>query len=269
MSTKVVNLYSEGDLARLFMEAVSDKLSSYSKMDVIIAGAGPAGLAAAWHLAARNLRVLVLERMLGVGGGIRGGAMLLPLVIVQEGQAAEMLRKAAVKLKKMGHGLFYADPTEAMVKLAAKALEAGASIWPGVVVEDLVVRRSEADTVKVKGVVINFAPIVEAGWHVDPLFLEAKAIVEATGHDTDVINILAKRCPYLGLKVPGMSSMDVWKGEEEVVKHTGKVVEGLYVAGMSVSELYNAHRMGPIVGGMLLSGKKVADLIADDLSKEK
>jgi len=51
-------------------------------VDVIVVGAGPSGLSAAWHLAGKGFRVLVLEKMLGVGGGIRGGAMLLPLIIV-------------------------------------------------------------------------------------------------------------------------------------------------------------------------------------------
>jgi len=267
MFNELAKLYGEGDLAKLFMEAVSRKISTYTKTDVIVAGAGPAGLSAAWHLSKEGLKVLVMERMLGVGGGIRGGAMLLPLVIVEEGEASEILREADVRLEKLAKGLFHVDPTEAMVKMAAKATQAGASIWPGVFVEDLIVRKTEPGSVRVKGIVINLAPVVEAGWHVDPLFLESRAVVDATGHDTDVIKVLAKRCPFLGLQVPGMSSLDVWRGEEEVIEYTGKIVEGLYVAGMSVSEVYNKHRMGPILGGMLISGKKVAELIAKELGK--
>ena len=267
MFEKLANLYTEGDLAKLFLEAVLRKISSYSKSDVIIVGAGPAGLSAAWHLSKRRLRVIVLERMLGIGGGIRGGAMLLPVALVEEGEAADILKEADVKLVKSAEGLFYADPTEAMVKLAARAIEAGSMIWPGVFVEDLIIRKVGRKTVKVKGAVINFAPIVEAEWHVDPLFLESKAVVDATGHYTEIVKILAKRCPWLGVKVQGMSSLDVWRGEEEVIKYTGKIIDGLYVAGMSVSEVHNLHRMGPILGGMLISGKKVAEQIARDLSE--
>ncbi|MCS7119804.1 MAG: sulfide-dependent adenosine diphosphate thiazole synthase [Nitrososphaerota archaeon] len=267
MFEKIAKLYGEGDLAKLFIESLCSKLSTYSRMDVIVAGAGPAGLSAAWHLSEKGYRVLVLERMLGVGGGIRGGAMLLPLVLVEDGEAAEILRKAAVKLNRIGEGLYSADPTEAMVKVASKAIEAGASIWPGVTVEDLIIRRLGEKNVRVRGVVINFAPIIEAGWHVDPLFLESGAVIDATGHETEVVKILARRCPFLGLQVPGMSSLDVWRGEEEVVNRTGKVVDGLYVAGMSVSELYNLHRMGPVVGGMLVSGKKAAEIVSKELSR--
>jgi len=268
MFRKLAGLYAEGDLARLLMEAALKRLSSYSRLDVIIVGAGPSGLSAAWHLSKTGLKVLVLERMLGIGGGIRGGAMLLPAALVEEGEAADLLRDAGVELTELSDGIYNVDPTEAMVKVAARALEAGASIWPGVVVEDLIIKRTGRRTVRVRGVVINFTPIIEAEWHVDPLFLESKAVVDSTGHDTDVVKILVRRCPWLGVDVPGVSSLDVWRGEEEVVNYTGKIIDGLYAAGMSVSEIYNLHRMGPLLGGMLLSGKKVAERIIRDLSEE-
>jgi len=263
-----LNFYTEGDLAKILVDAALKRISSYSKTDVIIVGAGPAGLSAAWNLSKKGLKVLILEKMLGVGGGIRGGAMLLPAVIIEEGEATDMLREAKVNLVKYAEGLFCADPAEAMVKLAAKALEAGASVWPGVIVEDLIISRKGRRTVNVRGVVINFTPITEAKWHVDPLFLESRAVVDATGHDADVIRILSKRCPWLNISVQGMSSLDVWRGEKEVVEYTGKVVNGLYAAGMSVSEIHNLHRMGPILGGMLLSGKKVAEQIIQEIFRE-
>jgi ribulose 1,5-bisphosphate synthetase/thiazole synthase len=64
-----------------------------------------------------------------------------------------------------------------------------------------------------------------------------------------------------------MASQNGWVGEEDVVSKTGRVVPGLYVAGMSVAEIYNTNRMGPIFGGMLVSGERVAEIIAEDLSK--
>ena len=57
------------------------------------------------------------------------------------------------------------------------------------------------------------------------------------------------------------------KGERLVVEKTGEVCPGLYASGMSVASLYNLPRMGPIFGGMLLSGKRVAEIVFQKLSK--
>ncbi|ABN69165.1 thiazole biosynthesis enzyme [Staphylothermus marinus F1] len=259
---------SEGDLAKTLIDALHKKLSEIVRVDVVIVGAGPSGLTAAWKLGEKGYKVVVLERMLGVGGGMRGGSMLLPIGLLEDGEAAEIAREAGARINKVRDGLFVIDPSELAVKLASNAIENGAIIWPGVVVEDLITRGRGEDLV-VRGVLINWTPIFEAGWHVDPFYVEAKAVVDATGHDGSLLRILAKRHPELKINVPGMSSQNVWIGEEEVVEKTGMVVKGLFVTGMSVAELYNTHRMGPIFGGMLVSGRKVADLIDDYLKKLK
>ena len=59
--------------------------------------------------------------------------------------------------------------------------------------------------------------------------------------------------------------MNVEESEAGVVEKTGEVFSGLFVAGMSVCDVYNLPRMGPIFGGMLKSGKKVAELITNRL----
>ncbi|MEM4816621.1 MAG: ribose 1,5-bisphosphate isomerase, partial [Desulfurococcaceae archaeon] len=50
-----------------------------------------------------------------------------------------------------------------------------------------------------------------------------------------------------------------------VVEKTSRVIPGLYVAGMAVAALYGLPRMGPTFSSMLLSGKKIADIIINDL----
>jgi len=53
--------------------------------------------------------------------------------------------------------------------------------------------------------------------------------------------------------------------EKLVVEKTGMVVPGLYVTGVAVCTVYGLPRMGPIFGGMLMSGRKVAEIISRDL----
>jgi len=53
--------------------------------------------------------------------------------------------------------------------------------------------------------------------------------------------------------------------ESGVVEKAGEVYPGLYVTGMAVCDTFNLPRMGPIFGGMLKSGKKIAELINEKI----
>ncbi|RLC60995.1 MAG: ribose 1,5-bisphosphate isomerase, partial [Chloroflexi bacterium] len=66
--------------------------------------------------------------------------------------------------------------------------------------------------------------------------------------------------------IEGEKSMWAEVAELEVMNHTKEVCPGLFVAGMAANAVYGLPRMGPIFGGMLLSGKKAAELIAKELS---
>jgi ribulose 1,5-bisphosphate synthetase/thiazole synthase len=58
------------------------------------------------------------------------------------------------------------------------------------------------------------------------------------------------------------------KGEQFTVANTAEVFPGLYVVGMAANNAFGGPRMGPIFGGMLLSGKKVADIFIEKLKKQ-
>ncbi len=243
-------------IVRSFAEEFLEDL----ELDVAVAGAGPSGLTAARYLAREGARVAVFERNLYVGGGMWGGGMLFPRIVVQE-EAREIMEEVGVGLKPCGEGLYVVDAVEAVSRSAAAAIEAGARIWIGMGVEDLVLREGE----RVCGVVLNWMAVEKAGLHVDPLALKSRLVIDATGHDAEVCRTLVRKAPGLRLltgdgAVAGERSMWAEKGEAALVHNTRQVHPGLIVAGMTANAVFGSHRMGAVFGGMLLSGRAAACL---------
>jgi len=113
---------------------------------------------------------------------------------------------------------------------------------------------------RVAGVVVNWSPIVHLPREVsalDPVPLETKVVIDATGHDASVVKKLAQRG---ALKMAGEGALWINKSEEAVVEHTGEVYPGLIATGMAVASVFGLPRMGPTFGGMLLSGKRAAEV---------
>ncbi len=254
----------ESKITRLIIRYAAKEWEELTPTDVVVVGAGPAGLTAAKYLAEKGLKVVVFERRLSFGGGIGGGGMLFHKVVVGK-EALDILKDFNMRFVEAEDGLYVLDAAELMTKLAYGALEAGAKIILGVHVEDVLIRYNPP---RVAGVMVIWSAIPLAGLHVDPLMVEAKAVLDATGHDAEVISIAAKRAPELGIKVPGHKSGYAQLAEKLVVEKTGMIVPGLYAAGMAVAAVYGLPRMGPIFSSMLLSGKKAAEVIARDLGKK-
>jgi thiamine thiazole synthase len=118
---------------------------------------------------------------------------------------------------------------------------------------------------KITGVVVQNSAIELQGLHVDPLVFRSQAVLDATGHDATLVHLYAKRT---GLSMVRESFMNAERGEEDVVANTQMVAPGLFVSGMAANNVGGGHRMGPIFGGMLLSGKKAAQLIDEYLKSQ-
>ncbi len=250
---------SEKDVTKAIVSEFADQFLEYVESDVIIVGAGPSGLIAAKRLAEKGVKVLLIESNNYLGGGFWiGGYLMNKLTVREPGQ--KILDEIDVPYKKIQEGLYVADGPHACSKLIGAAMDAGAKVLNMTKFDDVVVRKD-----KVGGVVINWTPVSalpRAITCVDPVALESKIVVDATGHDAVVIKSLEER----GLvEIAGFDGMWVEKSEDAVVEKTSEVYPGVFVTGMAVATTYGSTRMGPTFGGMLLSGEKVAELIIDQL----
>ncbi|HVO77503.1 MAG TPA: sulfide-dependent adenosine diphosphate thiazole synthase [Methanomassiliicoccales archaeon] len=250
----------EIQVTRKIVERYSAEFLDNLDVDVVIAGAGPASLTAARYLAKGGEKVVIFERKLTPGGGMWGGGMTFPVIVVQEG-SKKLLQEIGVKLKSAGDGYYTADSVEASAKLIASAIDAGAKLYNTISVEDVMIRSD-----RICGVVINSSAVEVARLHVDPLSIRAKYVIDGTGHPAEVVNVVVRKVGKLNTptgKFEGEKSMWAEVGESMTVENTVEVYPGLYVTGMACNAVMGAPRMGPIFGGMLLSGRKVAQLILD------
>jgi len=248
----------ETTITRAIIKKAAEDWIELAEVDVAIVGAGPSGLAAARFLAQRGLRVVVFERRLSFGGGIGGGGMLFHKVVIQS-PAEKIPEELGCKLTPVRKDIYTMDGSELIAKLAVGAIDAGAKIILGVGADDVVYREKP---LRITGVVVQWTAVTMAGLHVDPLAVKAEAVIDCTGHDAEVLAVASRKIPELNLSVLGEKSMWAPLSERTLVEKTGEVCPGLYAAGMAVATLYQIPRMGPIFGGMLLSGRKVAEIVA-------
>lgn len=249
---------SEGIITTYF-----EKMRNNLNLDVAIVGGGPSGIVASYYLAKAGLKVALFDRKLSPGGGMWGGAMMFNQIVIQE-EALHIVKDFEINYTPYGEGLYTMDSVESTSALLYKAVHAGATVFNCYSVEDVIFKNNI-----VSGIVVNWTPVLREGMHVDPLNILSKYVIDGTGHDSEICKTVARkndiRLATESGSVIGERSLDVAVGEEEVVKGTKEIYPGLYVCGMAASAVSGTPRMGPIFGGMLMSGKKVADSILEKL----
>lgn len=257
-------IISEAILTRYF-----EKFKSCLSMDVAIVGGGPSGLTAGYRLASQGFKVALFERKLSIGGGMWGGGMTFNYIVVQA-EGKELLEEIGLEPQGFNDDYFTVDAVAATTTLASKACLAGVRVFNCMSVEDVVIREQDGRK-RVIGIVVNSSPVEIAGLHVDPLVMHCKYLIEATGHDVEVLKTLVRKndvklmTPSGGIE--GEESMWAEVAETNTPKNTQEVFPGVYVAGMAANATFGSYRMGPVFGGMLLSGEKAAKEIGERLRK--
>jgi len=243
-------------ISRAIIESYSKKLMKALDVDVAIVGGGPAGLVCGYYLARAGKRVVLFERKLSIGGGMWGGGIMFNEIVVQE-SAKRILEEFGVTTRHYEKGYYLSDSIETVSTICSKAVKAGLKIFNLLSAEDVMIRDK-----KVCGLVLNWTAVEMANLHVDPITMRAKFVVDATGHPAEVARIIERksgiRLKTRTGKITGEQSMWAEVGEDTIVSNSKEVCPGFYVCGMCANAVFGGPRMGPIFGGMLLSGEKVA-----------
>jgi len=250
-------------ITRAIIDRYYEKMITNLEVDVAIVGGGPSGLVAAFYLAKAGKKVALYERKLSIGGGIWGGGMMFNEIVIQK-SALHVFDDLSIRHSHYKDDYYVCDAVETAATLTSKAVQAGVTIFNCVSVEDVMMRED-----RVMGLVLNWSPVEMAGLHIDPLTMRAKYIIDATGHATEIVHVVEKKVPGKILtpsgRVEGEKSMWSEKAETLTLENTKEVFPGLYVTGMAANATFGGPRMGPIFGGMVLSGEKVSKILLEKL----
>jgi thiazole biosynthesis enzyme len=252
-------MIEETIISKAIIESYLKDLLASIESDVIIGGAGPSGLCAGYYLAQKGVKTLLFERGLKLGGGMPGGGIMFNRIVVQD-EAKYLLDEFGINYKEYQPGYYVANSLETTACITNKALKAGLKIFNLFSIEDVIIRQNS-----VTGVVINWSSVELAKLHIDPVSFKSKIVIDATGHPCEIVHIVERKTGGKLLtpsgKIEGEKSMWAEVAEQLTMENTKEVYPNLYVTGMAANAVFGGPRMGPIFGGMLLSGKKVAESV--------
>jgi len=257
----------EASVSREMTSRYFQDLSKYASADVIIVGAGSAGLSCAYELSKDpNLKVALIEQSVSPGGGAWLGGQLFSAMVVRK-PAHLFLEEIQVPYDDCGDDYVVVKHAALFTStILSKVLEQpNVKLFNATAAEDLIVKPTQNDMRRVAGVVTNWALVAlnhDTQSCMDPNVMEAKVVVSCTGHDGPMGASGVKRLQNIGMveHIPGMGALDMNMAEDAVVAGTQECVPGMIIAGMEVAELYGCPRMGPTFGAMMMSGCKAAAL---------
>lgn len=254
----------EANVSKAIVTSYFNKLQSHLTVDVVIVGGGPSGLVASEILARKGHSVVLFDSKLAPGGGMWGGAMMMNEIVVQK-EAWRILDSYEIDHQMIDDELATCDSVQATSSLIYHASKSGVKIFNCISVEDVIFLKE-----RISGVVINWTPVRRLDMHVDPLMIVSKVVLDATGHPSEISRIAAQknniRLNTESGSLMGEKSLAVTEGESSTIENTKEVFPGLFVSGMAANGVFGSFRMGPIFGGMLLSGEKAALMIDQELT---
>lgn len=286
----------ESTVSRAMTRRYFADLDKYTESDVVIVGAGSAGLSAAYVLAKNrpDLKIAIIEASVSPGGGCWLGGQLFSAMVLRK-PAQLFLDELDISYDDEGDYVVVKHAALFMSTLLSKVLQfPNVKLFNATAVEDLITRRDEnTGELRIAGVVTNWTLVAlnhDTQSCMDPNTINANVILSTTGHDGPFGAFSAKRLQELGkapkdftsgftgnptpqpsaqsaagFELGGMRGLDMNKAEDAIVKGTREVVPGLVIAGMELAEVDGSNRMGPTFGAMALSGVKAAESVLNVL----
>ncbi|CAL1712604.1 unnamed protein product [Somion occarium] len=255
----------EAQVSRAMIKRYFNTMYDRAVSDVVIIGAGSAGLSCAYHLGKSrpDLKITILEANVAPGGGAwLGGQLMTPMVVRKP--ADRFLEELGVPYEDEGAFVVVKHAALFTSTILSKVLAMpNVVLMNATAVEDLIIREDFEGKQRVAGVVTNWTLVAlnhDTQSCMDPNTITAPVIVTATGHDGPMGAFSAKRLVSAGLlkELGNMRGLDMNRSEPAIVNGTREVTPGLIMAGMELSEHDGANRMGPTFGGMMGSGVKAA-----------
>jgi thiamine thiazole synthase len=256
-------------ISKAIIENFYKKFLDVLDVDVALVGGGPANLVCGTLLGQNGIKAVLFESKLAAGGGMWGGGMMFNEIVVQE-TALPLLKKMGIHYSQYNSGYYTADSVESTSTLISNCVKSGTKIFNLMKVVDVLFRETAGEK-SVNGLVLQWTPVSQIDLHVDPLTIRARFVVDGTGHLAEVCTIIARKIDaQLNTRTGGVvGEMSMWadRGEQLTIDNSVEIYPGLFVLGMAANASQGAPRMGPVFGGMLRSGEKIATELIKKLKK--
>lgn len=291
----------ESTVSRAMTRRYFADLDKFAESDIVIIGAGSAGLSAAYTLGKNrpDLKIAIIEASVSPGGGCWLGGQLFSAMVLRK-PAHLFLDDMGLDYEDEGDYVVVKHAALFMSTLMSKVLQfPNIKLFNATAVEDLITRKDPATNLqRIAGVVVNWAQLDhDTQSCMDPNTINCNVVLSTSGHDGPFGAFTAKRLEQLGraprdvtagftkpsittyklqepepisnFQLGGMKGLDMNKAEDAIVKGTREVVPGLVIAGMELAEVDGSNRMGPTFGAMALSGVKAAESVLNVLELRK
>lgn len=219
--------------------------------DIVIVGAGPAGLMAAIDLIRPDVKILVIGDNNFLGSGSWTDSMLSGEHVLS-GSAREILDEFEITHAKIGADAYTAGGMRVYSRLIAAVSNGGVKILNSAAFKDLIY------TDKIEGVVLTLPPGLQSlpGNKEDLVSLKCYIVLDTIGVDLFGHSDFKEIKRVCGQAV---AQQGICVNSDELIKEkSGSIYSGLFVAGRAAAKICGILQNDLSLESLLFSGRKAA-----------